>query len=171
MKKTRQYGLYAGLIYSASLLLLSISKVDNPESTLNYSFLSCFPFLILFILLAMLNRRKELGNHIDFSEAFKAGLGVSAIAALVYAFCNYAYLKWINHSIINTMSALFRADLVKQQKTPEYINTRVHEYLNNLPFTIATYRLVTLILIGGIFSIILALIVRRKHIEVLTETE
>jgi|GEM_PF-4315203 len=171
MKKTRQYGLYAGLIYSASLLLLSFSNVDNPESTLNYSFLSCFPFLILFILLAMLNRRKELGNHIDFSEAFKAGLGVSAIAAVVYAFCNYAYLKWINHSIINTMAALFMADLVKQQKTPEYIHERVHEYLNNLPFTISTYRLVTMILIGGIFSIILALIVKRKHIEVLTETE
>src|SRR5579872_1866131 len=137
MKKTRQYGLYAGLIYSASLLLLSVSKVDNPEATLNYSFLSCFPFLILFILMAMLNRRKELGNHIDFSEAFKAGLGVSAIAGVVYAFCNYIYLKWINHSIINIMSDLFRADLVKQQKTSEYITQRVHEYLNNLPFTIA----------------------------------
>jgi hypothetical protein len=171
MKKTRQYGLYAGLIFSASLFLLSISKVDNPESTLNYAFLSCFPFLILFILLAMLNRRKELGNHIDFSEAFKAGLGVSAIAGVVYACCNYLYLKLLNHSIINTMSALFRADLVKQKKTNEFITERVQEYLNKLPFTIATYRLVTLIFVGGILSIILALIVKRKHIEALTETE
>jgi len=171
MKKTREYGLYTGLIFSASLFLLSIAKVDNPESTLNYAFLSCFPFLILFILLAMLNRRKEIGNHIDFSEAFKAGLGVSAVAGVIYAFCNYLYLKLLNHSIINTMSDLFRNDLVKQNKSPEYINERVHQYLNNLPFTIATYRLVTLIFIGGILSIILALIVRRKHIEVLTETE
>jgi hypothetical protein len=171
MKKTRQYGLYAGLIYAASLLLLSFTKLDNPESTLNYSFLSCFPFLILFILLAMLNRRKEIGNHIDFSEAFKAGLGVSAIAGVVYAFCNYVYLKWINHTIINTMASLFKDDLVKQQKTPEFITQRVHDYLTNLPFTISTYRLVMLILIGGVLSMILALIVRRKHIEVLTETE
>src|SRR6185312_4251110 len=158
MKKTRQYGLYSGLIFSASLLLLSISKVDNPESTLNYAFLSCFPFLILFILLAMLNRRKELENHIDFSEAFKTGLGVSAVTAVVYALCNYLYLKLVNHSIINTMSDLFRADLVKQHKSPEFITERVQEYLNKLPFTIATYRLVTLIFVGGILSIILALI-------------
>ncbi len=171
MKKTREFGLYTGLIFSASLLLLSVSKVDNPESTLNYAFLSCFPFLILFMLLAMLNRRKEIGNHIDFPEAFKAGLGVSAIAGVVYALCNYLYLKLVNHTIINTMSTMFRDDLVKQNKSPEFIDERVHQYLNNLPFTIATYRLVTLIFVGGILSIILALIVRRKHIEALTETE
>jgi|ERR1017187_3525862 hypothetical protein len=171
MKKTRMYGLYSGLIFSASLFLLSFARVENPEATLNYSFLSCFPFLILFILMAMLNRRTELGNHIDFNEAFKMGLGVSAVAGIVYAFINYVYLKWINHGIIDTMTAIRRDELLKMGRPAKEITERVHQYLTNLPFTIATYRLVTLIFIGGILSIILAFIVRRKHIEVLTETE
>ena len=171
MKTTRKYGLYTGLIFSAALLLLSLRTVEHPETTLNYSFLSCFPFLIFFILMAMLNRRKELGNHIDFNEAFKAGLGVSAVAGIVYAVCNYIYLKWINHGIILTMVAERRKELAIQNKTVEEVNERVITYLTNLPFTIATYRLVTVIFIGGVFTIALALIVRRKHIEVLTETE
>jgi hypothetical protein len=171
MKRIREYGLYTGLIFSAALFLLSFAKVEHPETTLNYSFLTCFPFLIFFILMAMLNRRKELGNHIDFNEAFKAGLGVSAVAGFVYAVCSYIYFKWINHGLIVTMVSLRRQELESQHKAIEEINERVITYLTNLPFTIATYRLVELIFIGGIFSIILALIVRRKHIEVLTETE
>ena len=171
MKKTRMYGLYSGLIFSASLLLLSFSKVENPESTINYSFLSCFPFLILFILLAMLNRRKELGNHIDFSEAFKMGLGVSAISGIIYAFCNYVYIKWINHGIIDAMSIIHRAQLVKIKMAPDEIAQQLQQYLTNLPFSLSTIRLVMIIFMGGIISIILALVVRRRHIEVLTETE
>jgi Na+/H+ antiporter NhaD/arsenite permease-like protein len=151
--------------------MLSLTKVEHPETTLNYSFLSCFPFLIFFILMAMLERRKELGNHIDFNEAFKAGLGVSAVAGFVYAICSYIYFKWINHALIITMVTLRRQELEQQHKTIEEINERIVTFLTNLPFTIATYRLVELIFIGGVFSIILALIVKRKHIEVLTETE
>jgi hypothetical protein len=171
MQTTRKYGLYAGLIFSAALLLLSFTKVENPGTTLNYSFLICFPFLIFYILKAMLNRRKELGNHIDFNEAFKMGLGVSALAGIVYGFFNYLYLKFVNHKIIETMIESQRLEMAKQHKTIEEINDRLVSNITNRPFAVATTYLVTIIFIGGIISIILALIVRRKHIEVLTETE
>jgi hypothetical protein len=177
MKKTRMYGLYAGLIFSAALLLLSLKKTDHPDTTMiYYSFLICFPFLIFFILMAMLARRKELGNHIDFNESFKAGLGVSAIAGLVYAISDYIYFKWINHPLIEAIAEENRKHMLQEMKN--HVGVKVEEaperaldFINRAPFMLATLSLVQIILIGGFISIILALIVKRKHIEVLTETE
>ncbi|MFI5140103.1 MAG: DUF4199 domain-containing protein, partial [Sphingobacteriales bacterium] len=120
MRYTRLYGLYTGLIFSAALLLLSVKKAELMDpSTTTYSFFVCCPFLILFILMAMLNRRKELGNHIDFNEAFKAGLGLSAIAGIVYGIGSYIYFKFINHDLFLHKAEEYRKQLLLEHKNVE----------------------------------------------------
>lgn len=170
MKGARRYGLLSGLVFTLCLFTVSIAKEQN-EGTLNYAFLAGFPFMIFCIIMAMRKIRRTTDKHFDFGEAFKVGLGVSAIAGLINGVANYIYFKWVNPAIVSRMAETGRLTLLKQHMSPEAIQERMDAWIGKFPFTAMTYRFVVTIFIGAALSLILALFLRQVRLPDVDEPQ
>lgn len=170
MKGARRYGLLSGLVFALCLFTVSLAKEQN-EWTINYAFLAGFPFMLFCLIMAMRKIRRITDKHFDFGEAFKVGLGVSAIAGLINGAANYIYFKWINPELVARMAEAARPTLIKHNLSPEAISEQLDSYMSHFPFTAMTYRFVVTIFIGAALSLILALFLRQVRLPDVDEPE
>jgi hypothetical protein len=170
MRGARRYGLLSGLVFALCLFTLSLAKNPDQE-TINYAFLAGFPFMLFCLIMAMRKIRRTTDKHFDFGEAFKVGLGVSAIAGLINGLANYIYFKWINSELVSRMAEAAKPTLIKQNLSPEIIQERLDTFMSHFPFTAMTYRFVMTIFIGAVLSLILALFLRQVRLPDVDEPE
>lgn len=170
MRGARRYGLLSGLVFALCLFTLSLAKNPDQE-TINYAFLAGFPFMLFCLIMAMRKIRRTTDKHFDFGEAFKVGLGVSAIAGLINGVANYIYFKWINSELVVRMAEAARPLLVKHNLPPEVINDQLSSYMSRFPFTVMTFRFVLTIFVGAVLSLILALFLRQVRLPDVDEPE
>lgn len=163
LKHILRYGIFAGLLVGAQLLITTLLYKNDP--TFESSMWIGFGSMILafgFIYVGIANFRKEQpGQRIGFGQAFQIGLGISAVASLLYLlvwafeynFIFPDFMERYTETMLEKAKAenLSAADL--QAKTEEMRNYK-ELYKNPLWFSLMT--LAEIFPIGLILSLVFA---------------
>jgi hypothetical protein len=126
-------------------------------------FIACYLILLIFIVIAIYNRRKELG-YLDMREGLRTGLGVALVAAMIYGVALFAYYTWVDHAFVNSYGEAYRKQLTSSgSQSPEEIIDKVNSMKAKVPFLQATSTGLSMtIFIGGIFTLLTSLVLRKK---------
>lgn len=160
-----KYGLYSGIAIALFMIVSSVLFIKNPEmgtASLIVGFAGTFcVFLLIFLAIKKYKNTTENANN-TFIKRLLVGLGVACIASAVYTIVwaiEYNFFfpdfldKWLAVELKNTKPE----DIVA--KTAE-INAMRKDYKNPLYFTI--YTLMEVLPIGILYSLVGALIFRKK---------
>lgn len=159
-----------GLIGAALVVgipLLSIAFIGTGADSLALGEIigySTMVIAMLMILIVQANYRKEQEGLLSFGDAFKIGLGISAIGGLAFGLYNTVYVLWIdpefNEKYFAYSMGLDRGTPSFQQQYAEAMSG------SNFMYSIsgqAILMYLTVFLIGFVVSIIGGLILQRKQ--------
>lgn len=160
-----KYGLMAGIIMIAFLLLLYIISAEKLASFL--PMLAYLPLVFLMIW-GGITYRKELGNYKNFGQAFVAVLIISFIATFLFDTFGYLLYKVIDPDLpelikkkaIENATAMMEKFGTPDDKLDEAIQ-RMQDQDYMPTFKSQMIRYGTSLLIGSIFSALIALFVNR----------
>ncbi len=99
------YGVISGLVVIGSMIIgIVVGFDDNPESVVNLEYVG---YLIMLVALSIIfvgikrYRDQELGGVITFGTAFVVGLGISAIAGVMYVAVWEIYLAMTDYAFMD----------------------------------------------------------------------
>lgn len=160
-----RYGLLAGTIMVAFLLILYIISAERLASFL--PMLAYLPLIFLMIW-GGITYRKELGNYKNFGHAFIAVLIISLIATFLFDTFGYLLYKVIDPDLpelvkkkaIENASAMMEKFGTPDDKVEEAIKRmQEQDYTPTLKSQLIRYG--TSLLVGSLFSALIALFVNR----------
>lgn len=161
-----KYGLMAGMIMIALMLVVYIVSPGSLASTITLVFYLPLIFLMVF---GGITVRKELGGFIDLKKAFLACLLISFTATFLFDSFGYVLYAVIDPDLIEiikeqalentrTMMEKFNAQesdidkqiaLMEEQDMSPNLKSQLMRYAGSL-------------LVGGIFALLIALFIRRS---------
>ncbi|MDQ3073488.1 MAG: DUF4199 domain-containing protein [Bacteroidota bacterium] len=165
MNPRLKYGLMAGFWMGAIYAGFIANRWYNSE-TGAYLVPIIWAFLVVFILLGIWNERKLNAGSLELGEGFKAGLGITVVAGLVFSVFVYFIMRNYGDIYIEYMSAVFKEQMFKKDFTQEDIVIRLKGFADmNAPYPRALQELMMTIAIGTVFSLVFALILKRKPVS------
>lgn len=162
-KHILRYGIYAGLLVAAQLLITTILYKNDPA--FEGSMWIGFGSMILafgFIYVAISNFRKEQPNQaVGFGQAFAIGLGVSAVASLLYLATWAIEYNFVFPDFMDRYTETMMAKAKAAHASPEELKEKMaqmdsykKQYKNPLMFSLLT--LMEIFPVGLILSLIFA---------------
>jgi hypothetical protein len=162
MDARKKYGLLAGLAFSIWQYFEYSTGIYKTDFAALSQFLPA-PIYIVCIFMAIRAKRQELGGFMEFADGLKAGLGTSGIAAIVYSIANYIYNKWVNPSWVLERAGEFKKALLKHGTSLTDTQAQVTEFITSYPFRSSLLALASLIFMGGLISVVIAVTMRKKQ--------
>lgn len=113
-------------------------------------------------------RDKVLGGKISFGKAFAMGLGISAVASIIFGIYVYLLYAVISPDLSGKMIEIYREKIRTSGQTQEIITQQLAQFDNeaamwNNHFLQSFVMLFTVFLIGVLISLITAAILKRKE--------
>jgi len=119
MVTTILFGLYSAGVAIVLTLIQYFTGIDR-TSTANWFAWLNVPFLVLFIWMAMKERKQEdYGGTISYGQCIGTGTLVGLFAGIVIAIFMYVYFTAINPSLVDFMVQKQQAAMQAQQMDPE----------------------------------------------------
>jgi uncharacterized membrane protein YhfC len=162
------YGLYYAGVSIALTLIGYFTGMDRSDSSSWMSWLG-IPFLILFLWLAMKERKREdYGGTITYGQCVGTGVLVGVFAGIVMAIFMYVYLTAINPGFMEFIldkqaKAVKESGAENAQKSMEMMRNFA------LPFTVGA-SLIGSIAFATVISLIVAIFVRTKPEDAAVKT-
>ncbi|MCQ2299136.1 MAG: DUF4199 domain-containing protein [Bacteroidales bacterium] len=158
------YGLYAGLIMSAFVLLSMICQrpLNAPES-----YGTDIVLFLSMVLFSYLYRRKLDEERVFFKELMLLNLGIGILGSIVYGLFLLLYGNVIDTDFFNRCLILYTANMnAAEQATAEQIADAVAAYQNYKPLHWAFIGAFRSAVMGIICAFIAALILRTEQNQV-----
>lgn len=164
-----QYGLLSasvGVIAYIALYLGGVKLMVSP-----FAFIASYVLPIVFAVLACLAVKKQKGGYLEFGEALKISFGVFVITGLAVTVFSYVLLNYID---IEFMQAMQQASVEMSEKmmkrfgaSQDQIDKALDEASKKNNFSLSNVMLgfAFSCFIYFLFSLIIALIVRKKNPE------
>jgi len=153
-----------GLIASAVIIIFTmVLYVANLHTIQELGYIGSLLILGAQINYGMKFRKKQMNNNMTFSQAFKFGMSMAFIIALVTSVFNFFYFEFIAPEIIDLAAEKSYEDMVSRGLTEEQATQQmefVMPWMNSWVFTI-TGVFMTLIF-GLITALIAAAFVKRE---------
>ncbi|MDV6167971.1 DUF4199 domain-containing protein [Flavobacterium sp. DG1-102-2] len=167
-KSITQFGLIFGVIMIAELSIMYILKPDPIENgwvgTMN-NILNFFVFTSLFIALACTNYKKANGGYITFGQCLKIGVGVCALAALIYSVFYFIFTLIFPEFIPEMLEQVKRVTI---HNSPQMTSEQLKMSMSIIEATMQPYAAAPLTIImysfmGLIISLIVGAIVKKEN--------
>ncbi len=171
-KKILFYGLIAGGILTVLFLLSHMLFMKNFSAEMwetgeiiGYSSMLIALTAIFFGVKAY--RDKVLGGKITFGKAFTLGMGISAVAAIIFGIYVYFLYTAIAPDLSGKMIEIYREKIKTSGQTQEVISRQLEEFdkestLWNNPYLQSFVMLLTVFMIGVVISLVTAIILKKK---------
>lgn len=166
-----RYGLIGGLIFVVYGLLGNILGFAKPSGGISAIVINGLVFIVLYVGLMVMAVRKhrdqDLGGYIPFGRAFLVGLGVAVIAGVISGLFNYLYMSFIEPDYLTNMVGEMEemyANMGMSEETIEIAMERVRKSLT--PTKMLTNAAIGSVVMGGIVSLIVSAIMKKKPPEV-----
>jgi len=119
---------------------------------------------VIGIYLGIKERREKINfGYITFKEAFRTGLVITFIAAIMIVFFIYVYYEFMNPNYVNFLAAETEKTLIKQNAGREEINAAVTIIKYQFSFNVQIIQQLLFILTGGTaITFILSMIMKRE---------
>jgi hypothetical protein len=161
-----QYGLFSGVAGILVYLLLYLGGASVMTSPLAF-ITNLIP--IAFAVIACLSVRKQSGGFLEFSEALKTSFGIFVISGLAVTLFSYLLLNYIDTDFKTAMQQAameMTENLMKKFGAPqEQIDKALEEAAkkDNFSFSSVMLGFAVSCILWFLFSLIIALIVRKKN--------
>lgn len=114
-------------------------------------------------------RDKILGGKISFGRAFTLGVGISAVASVIFGIYIYILYTVISPDLSGKLIEVYREKIKTSGQTQEIIAQQLVQFeaearMWNNPVLQSFIMLVTVLMIGILISLVCAAILRRKEI-------
>lgn len=164
-----KYGLIAGLILSGMavvgfLMEGGTGKFDS-EQSIGYIF-QIAAFLMIFLGIRE-HRDKFLGGSINFTMAFRTGLLIVIIGALMYTLTWMIYIHFVDTAFTDRYTEFMVDQLQKQTTDPAEAEKKIEAFRKNMsefrhPATRSVYTFLEIFPPGLLITILCALLMRRS---------
>lgn len=158
-------GLIGGTIVSLIMAGITFYMKQNPnnEPSMFLGFLSMF-LAFLFVIIGILQQRKQNGGFISFGNAFKTGIFITIILSVIYT------LVWliIYYNFFPNFMEQYAEMAIKNAKPEDLHKVKnemeTYKELYKNPFFVILLTLMEILPLGIIISLISAFIFKRKSI-------
>ncbi|MBI2966921.1 MAG: DUF4199 domain-containing protein [Bacteroidetes bacterium] len=153
LKTAMNYGAAAGLSIIVLQVLFYLIDISSLQDFLDYI------LIILFIVLGLRNYRdKHLGGFISYGKSLGTGTLIIFFCGILAGFFNYVFHSFIDPGQFNSNLNLI-IEQMENSGTPE---EQVDMFIKMMtPFTFAVAEVMGYTLLGFIFSLIIALFIRK----------
>jgi len=155
------YGFFLGL----STILISVIKYTFGNHLEKNALESIVGFLVLivFIYLPISKYKNENQGFLKLSEAFKIGLGVSTIAAILSVVYIYVFANYIEPDFANDILAIEVQNLQKANRPAEEIKKGVEMMSGYMMPMMYGGIIIMNLLIGFVISLVVGLILKKEN--------
>ncbi|HXH18591.1 MAG TPA: DUF4199 domain-containing protein [Chitinophagales bacterium] len=162
MKPYLKYAIITSAVIIIWTIVLYVSELDRTHAGQYLNWLN-YPVMFLFIALAMREQKTLNGGYIDFGDAFKTGLLMMVVVAVIMSAFTYVYFTYINPDFIDFASEKARESMEERDLSDEEIEQGM-EFMKIFmsPAAMTVMALFGNIIIGAIFSLILAFFMKKK---------
>lgn len=164
-----RYGLLAGLVLIVLGLLIHLTgMVDytGQDSSSNWltNLINWGVIAAAIVLAVKQHRDTELGGHITFGRSFFVGFIVTLLAAVVSMVWGYVFFSFVEPSLIESMLEMSRDQMMEQQglSGSEVDNAMGMISWMFTPIMLSLMGGLALLVVGIIFSLIIAAIMKRE---------
>jgi len=165
-----KYGMFTSFILFVWMIIEYTLIVPNFHETGMYIGLVTILIPVIGIFLGIRERREKTNfGYITFSEAFRTGIVITFIVAVMIVLFTYAYYQFMNPNYVNYLAAETEKALIKQNAGREEINAAVTIIRYQFSFNVQIIQQLLFILLGGtaitfIISMILKKVRRTKPV-------
>jgi hypothetical protein len=169
-----KWGVIIGFVYCLLLVLRYKMGGSNPIMFSLWIFVGYIVVLVL-LLIAGFNLRKEMGGYIELKDAFKALFVAVLIFELFYAIFNFIYIKYVDPGFFQRLKDSTELLLQKSNQSQEKIDKALSSLdvdaakKMNIWDVLKSY--LFFVAISGVFAFLIALIVKRKKDPSLAQQE
>jgi len=162
MKPYLKYALITSSVIIIWTLVQYIAGLDRSDTGQYLSWVS-YPIMFLFILMAMREQKALNGGYIAFDEAFKTGMFMMVVAAVIMSVFTYIYFTFINPDFLDFVAEKTRTQMEEKDMSDEEIEQAM-KYAGMFMSTgfMTAMALIGNAIIGAIFSLICAATVKKK---------
>lgn len=158
---SKKYGLIAGIAYISWQYTFFLSGMHKWDYAWLFALIP-LAILLALIVAAMLQQKKAQGGYIRFNETLRIGLRIAAIAGFIYSIGTFVFYKWVDPEFINELAEQYRMQLSSTGTPPQEIDEQVKELKGLYPFRSSIMALAQTIAMGGLFTFISGLIVKKN---------
>lgn len=164
-----KFGVISGVIFTAMVILMVILEggTGNFEAGqgLNYLFMVAGYSMVFFGIREY--RDKKLNGIISFNAAFRTGLLIVIIAALLYTITWVVYQHYVDKEFTDRYTEFVIDKIKSGNKSQEQIEAEIETFTKNMkeynsPFTRGIYTFLEIFPLGLLISVLCALLMRKK---------
>lgn len=161
MDAVKKYGLLSGLAFVLWQYIEYFTGMQQSGFAAYTGFLPV-PLFILFLFMAIRKKRGQQGGYLEFTDGLKTGLGVSAIAGVMYSISQYIYNKWIDTSLAVTEAEKLKEYLLKHGKSAVEAQAEVAQIISAYPFRTSVETLAFMIFFGAIITLVFSATMKKN---------
>ena len=161
MNNIQKYGLLTGVIYVITLISGIIIQPEYGKEMIIPFYISTF-FLLVFLTIAIYKESQRQDQPFDFIVGIKTGLGISALAGLIYSVAIYVIYKWIysNWKVEETKKYYNFFHEQDPGASSSDVLQKAQNAIASFPFKISLISVARVLFIGAFIALAVSLIVQ-----------
>jgi hypothetical protein len=157
-KTAMNYGLYLGLALVLTSVVFYVMGKPFSEGILSYL------VIIAILIWGIWSFREELGKAgLSYSSALGFGTLTSLFGSLIYAFYTFVLYKVVDHGLLDKLFVYMEQKMLQAGSPENQIEMLMNLYKKILtPLTLSISQIIGVTLTGFIFSLIIAIFLKRE---------
>lgn len=160
-----KYGMFTSFILFIWMIFEYTLLVPNFHELGLYIGIVAILIPVIGIFLGIRERREKTNfGYISFGEAFRTGIVITFIVAVMIVLFTYAYYEYMNPNYVNYLAAETEKALIKQNAGREEINAAVTIIKYQFSFNVQIIQQLLFILLGGTaITFIVSMILKKER--------
>ena len=160
-----KYGMFTSFILFIWMIFEYTLLVPNFHELGLYIGIVAILIPVIGIFLGIRERREKTNfGYISFGEAFRTGIVITFIVAVMIVLFTYAYYEYMNPNYVNYLAAETEKALIKQNAGREEINAAVTIIRYQFSFNVQIIQQLLFILLGGTaITFIVSMILKKER--------
>ena len=160
-----KYGMFTSFILFIWMIFEYTLLVPNFHELGLYIGIVAILIPVIGIFLGIRERREKTNfGYISFGEAFRTGIVITFIVAVMIVLFTYAYYEYMNPNYVNYLAAETEKALIKQNARREEINAAVTIIKYQFSFNVQIIQQLLFILLGGTaITFIVSMILKKER--------
>ena len=160
-----KYGMFTSFILFIWMIFEYTLLVPNFHELGLYIGIVAILIPVIGIFLGIRERREKTNfGYISYGEAFRTGIVITFIVAVMIVLFTYAYYEYMNPNYVNYLAAETEKALIKQNAGREEINAAVTIIKYQFSFNVQIIQQLLFILLGGTaITFIVSMILKKER--------
>lgn len=162
MKPYLKYGLITCCILIIWMMIQYLTGLDRSDAGQYLNWIS-YPIMIVFIVLTLKEVKSQGGGYLSFGDGFKNGFLMMAVVAVIMGAFTFVYFSFINPEFLDYV----REKAIEEMENKDLSDEEIEQAMGIAEIlmgkgAMTAFALVGNVIIGAIFSLIIAAIMKKE---------